>query len=680
VAIQGCFPGPLPADETNISQASAGDADTSAETSDATATADVELVDSPETVTECTNDSDCDDLDDACHDGHCNSGGACTTTALTGRSCDDSNPCTQDDVCSSGTCTGQPYTCDDGLVCTDEACDGQGGCVPTLKADACFVDGMCRQQGERDPLRQCFACASGSSWTPASDLACDDGDPCSISDTCSAGTCTPGRAPDDAAAGDWLSFPATFPSPDQSQQVFDVKADRTGVLVLGQFVGSATFADGTFIGQPESTWYLAHYTDTGSMSWVVDVPGGADVALLGLDVAGRAALTISCLDCSLELSDGSDWRVPTTTERPAAVVFIGDGIHASGFSVSQAPIAIDALSRTIGVLAVTADSYEVTGGDGNVVGFNLHAEREFGVVRYSASGVAESLFEAWIEDADVDGDSPVALGCNALTTKADGSIAMLIDSTHPFSVARVGFPAANYGSTMTSTTLVQETAIGFIGQAILAGQDLFIPGALFRPTRLLRSWNGWVVGAIFKGTDVVVGANDAAVSHHSTQTYSLVGPIIGAGGEAFIARFDDTLNLQWVRFIEPAAASPTGLRGTTLNNAVLDGDELLVSVRLSQSTIVGAHNLNAAALLRIAGDGAYVWSAEAPHEILGVAPLPDGHSFVLGGFAGGLPTDVGAGVGATAVTVEPDPNGGRGHLTGWVQRVNSEGQFACDAR
>jgi cysteine-rich repeat protein len=78
-----------------------------------------------------------------------------------GTACDDGNACTTADTCAgdSNTCNGgAPPNCDDSNSCTVDSCDTGLGC----QHDAAARDGF----------------------------ACDDGNPCTSSETCSAGTCT----------------------------------------------------------------------------------------------------------------------------------------------------------------------------------------------------------------------------------------------------------------------------------------------------------------------------------------------------------------------------------------------------------------------------------------------------------------------------------------------------------
>jgi len=110
----------------------------------------------PDTGTCVMVESDCQQDDNTCTLDVCDPTQGCVTTFVTG-ACDDGDVCTEDDACSGGECTGQPYDCDDDNVCTD---------------DFCFV-----QEG----APQCFhQNASG---------VCDDGSVCTVGDVCSGGTC-----------------------------------------------------------------------------------------------------------------------------------------------------------------------------------------------------------------------------------------------------------------------------------------------------------------------------------------------------------------------------------------------------------------------------------------------------------------------------------------------------------
>ncbi|HRY95894.1 MAG TPA: M64 family metallopeptidase [Myxococcota bacterium] len=119
--------------------------------------------------------------------------------------CDDARPCTTSDHCQAGACVGQlspgcctvAADCDDGLACTQDACDaGQSACSSSLSAGACLVDGVCALAGEASPGNACLTCQPGTApraWTSAEGAACDDGDPCTAGGACLAGACAPGE-------------------------------------------------------------------------------------------------------------------------------------------------------------------------------------------------------------------------------------------------------------------------------------------------------------------------------------------------------------------------------------------------------------------------------------------------------------------------------------------------------
>ncbi len=99
------------------------------------------------------DDVGCDD-GNACTDDLCDGAGGCVHTAATGGECLDGNACTIGDHCEAGACVGSPLSCDDGNGCTQDSCDPDLGCQYEYTTDPC-----------------------------------DDGDPCSVGDSCLAGTC-----------------------------------------------------------------------------------------------------------------------------------------------------------------------------------------------------------------------------------------------------------------------------------------------------------------------------------------------------------------------------------------------------------------------------------------------------------------------------------------------------------
>jgi hypothetical protein len=95
----------------------------------------------------------CDDGND-CTTDLCKGEEGCVQEELSEGECIDGDACTVGDHCEAGVCAGSPVACDDSNPCTDDVCDGFGGCK--------FTDNAAQ---------------------------CDDGDPCTVGDICAAGGC-----------------------------------------------------------------------------------------------------------------------------------------------------------------------------------------------------------------------------------------------------------------------------------------------------------------------------------------------------------------------------------------------------------------------------------------------------------------------------------------------------------
>ncbi len=180
----------------------------------------------------CVTATDCGSgfcVDGVCCNSPCNGGvcDACSVAAgalqdgmcrsLTGNACDDGNACTQMDACNAGVCVGaSPVTCAAMDTCHDAGtCDPMtGACSNPVKPEGSLCD-----DGDRCTLSdRCIAgaCMPVSTVTCAAldachdagvcdkvtglcsnpekpeGTACDDGNLCTLSDVCIAGTCTAG--------------------------------------------------------------------------------------------------------------------------------------------------------------------------------------------------------------------------------------------------------------------------------------------------------------------------------------------------------------------------------------------------------------------------------------------------------------------------------------------------------
>ena len=139
----------------------------------------------------------CDD-GNPCTDNDVCSNGACvgTPNAL---SCNDNNLCTLNDTCSGGACVGTPVVCNDSNVCTDDTCDRLTGlCVYSNNTGSCSSGNACSDG----------VCAGGICIGTPNTAPCDDGNPCTTADQCGGGACSCAAA---TCTGTALNFTNTTP-------------------------------------------------------------------------------------------------------------------------------------------------------------------------------------------------------------------------------------------------------------------------------------------------------------------------------------------------------------------------------------------------------------------------------------------------------------------------------------
>ena len=155
----------------------------------------------------------CDDSDLCSYDDACNGAGACAgslivcedetticgarrscdgssqcveTYPAAGSPCDDEDPCTIGEVCDGlGQCMGgQAYSCSDGDPCTEDLCDGQGGCSnpPSPAGTVCDICRVCSEQGECIQAESGAFCSGPDDCSP--DGVCDAGGVCLVELSC----------------------------------------------------------------------------------------------------------------------------------------------------------------------------------------------------------------------------------------------------------------------------------------------------------------------------------------------------------------------------------------------------------------------------------------------------------------------------------------------------------------
>jgi len=115
--------------------------------------------------------------------------GQCALTPVPdGTQCNDANVCTGKDQCVAGACKGTVASCDDGNVCTTDACSPTAGCTNSANTGPCDDGNPCSSPDA------CFngGCAPGPNVCGVckTDSDCkDDGDLCNGTLVCSAGQC-----------------------------------------------------------------------------------------------------------------------------------------------------------------------------------------------------------------------------------------------------------------------------------------------------------------------------------------------------------------------------------------------------------------------------------------------------------------------------------------------------------
>jgi hypothetical protein len=159
----------------------------------------------------CLNSAECPDSTVECKVFVCTKAKTCALVdAPEEAACDDGDPCTLLGKCSVGVCyKGPKVVCDDGKLCTTDACDPKTGCtytantVPCNDGDTCTVNdacegGVCAPGGPKDcsdgNLCTSDSCdsKSGCGHKPKSG-ECDDGSACTQGDTCAFGYCQGGK-------------------------------------------------------------------------------------------------------------------------------------------------------------------------------------------------------------------------------------------------------------------------------------------------------------------------------------------------------------------------------------------------------------------------------------------------------------------------------------------------------
>ena len=160
--------------------------------------------------------NNCDD-GNLCTTNTCNIASGCKTESNS-EPCDDGTVCTKDDVCKNKVCTsGAAIVCSDGNPCTNDSCDAVKGCVAanasdfttckiascdgkTYDAGSVCSAGVCQASAKPvscDDGNLCTddACSATAGCSHANNaIGCDDGNLCTLLDVCGSGACIAGAA------------------------------------------------------------------------------------------------------------------------------------------------------------------------------------------------------------------------------------------------------------------------------------------------------------------------------------------------------------------------------------------------------------------------------------------------------------------------------------------------------
>jgi hypothetical protein len=128
---------------------------------------------------------------------------------LTAVACDDNSLCTQQDTCDQGQCLGAQKDCNDSQACTVDTCIAETGECSYEDSDGLCDDGNACTLEDTCSERECVSgalddCDDGEPCTvdacsPGTGCAhqgldvgsCDDGDSCTLDESCIVGVCTP---------------------------------------------------------------------------------------------------------------------------------------------------------------------------------------------------------------------------------------------------------------------------------------------------------------------------------------------------------------------------------------------------------------------------------------------------------------------------------------------------------
>ena len=197
---------------------------------------------------------DCSGESDQCNTGVCDEDSdTCVADPVPDDTpCDDSLFCTENDVCTAGSCSGDTVDPDDGVSCTDDSCDEENDVIVNAVNNTYCDNGLwCDGSEYCDAVLDCQAGTAPDCSGPADqcnlgicdedsdtcvadpvpdNTSCDDGLGCTVDDICTAGSCLPGPVMD-CTSNNIAGVSECFYNPDGIDYTFDHRAEFTSQCV-----------------------------------------------------------------------------------------------------------------------------------------------------------------------------------------------------------------------------------------------------------------------------------------------------------------------------------------------------------------------------------------------------------------------------------------------------------------
>ncbi|MBI5610799.1 MAG: hypothetical protein HY902_18115 [Deltaproteobacteria bacterium] len=322
----------------------------------------------------------CDD-GKGCTTDQCDPAQGCVSVTQTGAACSDGDACTLADTCTGGTCTpGVKFDCNDGNACTDDACDSSKGCTHVTKSSGACDDGNPCTVSDSCVEGKCLAgglknCDDGNDCTKdscdvtkgcvvvavADGDACQDGSACTLGDSCKGGKCV---------AGGPALGPVEFAIPGFKTAVAAgaTAAYADGFLVIGQA------SKGT--GAATDAGWAARVRDDGKIVWLRTYGAGTAYSLFSgvVDIGDGRALAVGQSSVKGYPTDVRGWAVT---------------IDAEGELIDQKFLGTPGTTMVFNTVHAFANGTWLVGGASTLPSGGAHPDATIADINVSASGIIQ---------------------------------------------------------------------------------------------------------------------------------------------------------------------------------------------------------------------------------------------------------------------------------------------------